>query len=42
MGWPKPTIYREHEIIHILCDALDTAMAEIKRLKETDEVRQVE
>lgn len=26
MGWPKPTIYREHEVIHILANLLDNAL----------------
>jgi hypothetical protein len=37
-GWCKPTIYHEHEAIHILCDALDTALAEIERLKRDNEI----
>ena len=28
VGWPAPTIYREHEVIHLLCGLLDKALAE--------------
>lgn len=27
VGWPSPTIYREHEVIHILCNVVDKALA---------------
>lgn len=30
IGWPKPTIYREHEVIHLLCNLLDKALAAVK------------
>lgn len=39
MGWPKPTIYREHEAIHLLANQIDALLAERKRLQgQLDEV----
>lgn len=29
-GWPMPTIYREHEAIHVLCNLLDAALTELR------------
>lgn len=34
VGWPSPTLYREHEVIHIMANLLDQALAEVQRLKE--------
>lgn len=28
-GWPKPTIYREHEVIHVLCNVIDNLRREL-------------
>lgn len=27
IGWAKPTIYREHEVIHVMANALDQSLA---------------
>ena len=28
-AWPKPTLYREHEIIHLLCNVIDHLRREV-------------
>jgi hypothetical protein len=35
IGWPKPTIYREHEVIHLMANALDEALKQIKSLRQS-------
>lgn len=37
IGYPKPTIYREHEAIHILANQVDALLAEIATLRHTSE-----
>lgn len=34
-GWPKPTLYREHEIIHLLCHQIDLLRAEADQSPHT-------
>lgn len=33
-GWPKPTMYREHEAIHVLCNTIDHLRREVEEAKK--------
>lgn len=34
-GWAKPTIYKEHEVIHILASVIDQTRAQLDELRST-------
>lgn len=34
-GWPMPTIYREHEVIHVLCNVIDNLRRELAATRVT-------